>query len=179
MSKYETPRLILRDANLDDAVLVEEYASDNQLAKTTLNIPSPYPEGSAKGFLAHAIDSQKAGKLLTLAVVLKETNALIGLMSIGINNNFQRGELGYWIGRPFWGKGYGTEAAGKILELGFTEFKLNKIFAQAFATNPGSYRIMEKIGLKQEGILKEHVYRFNQFHDLIVYGMTARDFKGD
>lgn len=95
-------------------------------------------------------------------------------MSIGINDTFQRGELGYWMGRPFWGKGYGTEAAGKMLEI----VKLNKVFAQAFSSNPGSYRIMEKIGLKQEGMLKEHVYRFNVFHDIVVYGLTVKDFKG-
>lgn len=66
-----------------------------------------------------------------------------------------------------------------MLEIGFTELKLNKTFARAFATNPGSYRIMEKIGLKQEGMLKEHVYRFDQFYDLVVYGMTAKDFTGN
>lgn len=177
MGKYETSRIILREIQLDDALLVEKYASDEQLAKTTLNVPSPYPKGSAINYLAHTIELQKAGKIRILAVVLKETNALIGLMSIGINNTFQRGELGYWIGRPFWGKGYGTEAAEKMLEIGFTELKLNKVFAQAFSNNPGSYRIMEKIGLKQEGILREHVYRFNVFHDIVVYGMTVRDFK--
>ena len=176
MGKYETKRLILREVQLDDAILVEKYASDDTLAKTTLNIPSPYPKGSGKDFLAHTMKSQKAGKLRTLAVILKETNALIGLMSIGINHTFKHGELGYWIGVPFWGKGYGTEAAGKMLEIGFHELKLNKIFAQAFSTNPGSYRIMEKVGLKREGVLKEHVYRLNAFHDIVVYGMIAKDF---
>lgn len=178
MKKYETNRLVLREIQLEDAPLVEKYASDDQLAKTTLNVPSPYPKGSAINYLTHTIESQKAGKLRILAVILKETNALIGLMSIGINITFQRGELGYWIGRPYWGKGYGTEAARKILEIGFNELKLNKVFAKAFLSNPGSYRIMEKIGLKQEGMLKEHVYRFNAFHDIVVYGMTVKDFKG-
>lgn len=176
MEMYETERLILRDVNLDDAELVEKYASDEQVAKTTLNIPIPYPKGSAKSFLADCIKSKQAGKLAISAVTLKSTKELIGLINISINNRYNRGELGYWIGRAFWGKGYGTEAAKRIVEIGFDEWKLNRIYAQAFTTNPGSYRVMEKIGLNHEGILKDHVKRFDEFHDLTVYGITAKDF---
>lgn len=72
MEKYETTKLILREIQLDDAPLVEKYASDEQLAKTTLNVPSPYPKGSAVNYLTHTIESQKTGKIRILAVVLKK-----------------------------------------------------------------------------------------------------------
>lgn len=177
MIEYETSRLILRDITLNDAALVEKYAGDEQVAKTTLNIPSPYPKGSAKDFITKSLEAQKTGKFKIAAIILKDTKELIGLINININTGFNRGELGYWIGRPYWRKGYGTEAAKRMLEIGFNEWELNRIYAQAFRTNPGSYRIMEKIGLKHEGVLKEHVKRFNQFHDVTVYGITKKGFQ--
>lgn len=117
MSKYETERLILREIQLDDAALVEKYASDVELAKTTLNIPSPYPKGSGRDFLAHTIESQKAGKLRNLAVVLKETNAFIGLMSIGINNTFKRGNSVIGSASLFGGKDMEQKRQGRCWKL--------------------------------------------------------------
>lgn len=176
MMEYETSRLILREINLNDAPLIEEYAGDEQVAKTTMNIPSPYPKGSAIDFITTSLEAEKAGKLKIAAIILKDTKELIGLINININAGFNRGELGYWIGRPYWGNGYGTEAAKRMLEIGFKEWKLNRIYAQAFTTNPGSYRIMEKIGLRHEGVLKEHLRRFDRYHDVTVYGITMKDF---
>ncbi|WP_100011323.1 GNAT family N-acetyltransferase [Lentibacillus sediminis] len=176
MRRYETERLTVRDIELDDAGLIEKYASDYDLAKTTLNIPHPYPKGSAKEFVTASLQAQEEGKLLILAVTVKPENEFIGLINLNINKVFNRAELGYWIAKPFWGKGFGTEAAKEIVRVGFEELKLNRIYAQAFTTNPGSYRIMEKVGLKHEGILKEHVKRNGDYFDIKVYGMTKSEY---
>lgn len=177
MEQFETARLILREIKLEDADIVEEFASDYQLAKTTLNIPHPYPKGSAKEFLANCIKVKKEGKLKVLAVTLKPTNEFIGMVNISIHKKFLRGELAYWIGKPFWGNGYGTEAAKEMVRIGFDELMLNRVFAQSFTMNPGSYRIMEKIGLQHEGILKDHVSRDGEFYDLTVYGIIEKHYR--
>ncbi|WP_430109409.1 GNAT family N-acetyltransferase [Paenibacillus sp. B1-33] len=87
-----------------------------------------------------------------------------------------RGELAYWIGKPYWGKGYGTEAAQATLPYGFEQLKLQKIFAEAYTSNPGSWRIMEKIGLNYEETLKQHMCRFGQYHDLAFYGLVKDEY---
>lgn len=172
----ETNRLILRPLTLEDAVLVEEYASDYDVAKTTLSIPHPYPKGSAKQFISSMLEAEKEGKIAIFAVVSKENDCLIGVINLNLNTAFERGELAYWIGKPFWGKGYGTEAADALIKLGFEEFHLNRIFAAAFASNPGSWRIMEKLGMKYEGTLRQHIFKWGEFHDLTYYGILADEY---
>jgi len=164
--KLSTERLILRKLDATDANRIEELAGDYDVAKTTLNISHPYPKGYALVFIHSVIESEAKGKLVTYAITKKETNELIGLMAISINSTFNRGELAYWVGKPYWGQGYGTEAAKALLQYGFEVLKFNRIYAQSFTTNPGSWRIMEKIGLKYEGTLRQHVSRFGNYNDL-------------
>lgn len=171
-----TERLILRKLEATDAYRIEKLAGDHEVAKTTLNIPHPYPEGSAVAFIHSALESERTGKLITRAIIEKETNELIGLMAISIHSTFNRGELAYWVGKPYWGQGYGTEAAKAVLQYGFKVLELNRIYAQSFTTNPGSWRIMEKIGLKYEGTLRQHVSRFGQYYDLAQYGILKEEF---
>lgn len=172
----ETERLLLRRLELEDADRVEELASDYELAKTTLNVPHPYPVGSAADFIRSMWAAEEKG-LVAFAVVEKESESLIGIINIKQTLAFKRGELGYWIGRPFWGKGYGTEAARAMVAHGFETLGLNKVFAGAFADNPGSWRIMEKVGMKHEGTWRQHAMRDGRFVDLTYYGLLRREYE--
>ncbi|QVK21583.1 GNAT family N-acetyltransferase [Mycoplasmatota bacterium] len=173
MSSLKTDRLLLRSLSIQDSDRIEELAGEYDVAKTTLNIPHPYPKGSAKEFINGVLNAEESGKVVIFAITEKTTHDLVGIMSIQFSNIHKRGELAYWVGKPYWGIGYGTEAAKSILSYGFEELKLNKIYAQAFTANPGSWRVMEKIGLKYEGTLKQHVFRFGKFYDLVCYGLTS------
>lgn len=173
----ETERLLLRRLELGDSERVEELASDYELAKTTLTVPHPYPAGSAKDFIRSVWGAEDKG-LVVFAVIEKESERLIGIINIKQTLAYKRGELGYWVGRPFWGKGYGTEAARAVVEYGFNELGLNKVFAGAFADNPGSWRIMEKVGMKHEGTWRQHAMRDGRFVDLAYYGVLREEFEG-
>lgn len=175
----ETKRLILRPLALGDSSRIEELAGDYEVAKSTLNIPHPYPEGSAIQFIESIHTAEHNNKIAMFAIVDKDSQQLIGLINLNLSLPFKRGELAYWIGKHYWGKGYGTEAAKALLEYGFNSLKLNKIFAASFTSNPGSWKIMEKIGLKYEGTLKQHVARFGQFYDLTYYGLLKEEFQTD
>ena len=180
MTKFlETKRLFLRRLEFGDADRVEELASDYELAKTTLTVPHPYPAGSAADFIRSMWTAEEKG-LVAFAVVEKESESLIGIINIKQTLAFKRGELGYWVGRPYWGKGYGTEAARAMVEFGFKELGLNKVFAGAFADNPGSWRIMEKVGMKHEGTWRQHAMRDGRFVDLAYYGLLREEYnKGE
>ena len=80
-----------------------------------------------------------------------------------------KAELGYWIGIPYWDKGYVTEAAKAIIDFGLNELKLNKIFATHFIHNPASGRIMEKIGMEQEAVLIKEIKKDGEYFDLVRY----------
>ena len=93
-------------------------------------------------------------------------------MEIDQANNLA--ELGYWIGVPFWGQGYCTEAGLAVLEYGFVERKLNRIQAMHFTRNPASGRVLEKIGMKCEGLRKQVIKKWGEYVDLAYYA-TLRE----
>ncbi|MDN3017070.1 GNAT family N-acetyltransferase [Paenibacillus sp. BSR1-1] len=172
----ETERLLLRPLLLSDAERVEELAGDYEIAKTTLTIPYPYPKGAAKQFIIKMNGAEKEGKLVILAITKKEDGVFIGIINLSINIHHERGELSYWIGKEYWRRGYGTEAAKAVIKLGFEELHLNRIFAAAFTNNQGSWRIMEKIGMKHEGTLKQHVLKWGEYEDLSYYGIVNTEY---
>ncbi|MCM3090534.1 MULTISPECIES: GNAT family N-acetyltransferase [unclassified Cytobacillus] len=178
MKTLEADRLILRSLTLDDAPMVEKYASDYDVAKTTLNIPHPYPKGGARDFISSILEAERKGKIVIFAITRKEDKSLIGLINITGNNANRRAEIGYWIGKPFWGKGYGTEAARAVIKFGFEELNHNRIYALAFTDNPGSWRIMEKSGMKHEGILRQHAMKDGRLVDLTYYAILREEYTG-
>lgn len=175
--KLETERLLLRPLTFDDSDRIEELAGEYDVAKSTLNISHPYPKGSASQFIESIQTAEQNNKIVMFAIINKETKLLIGLINLNLSIPYQRGELAYWIGKEYWGNGYGTDAAKALLEYGFNQLKLNKIFAASFTSNTGSWKVMEKIGLKYEGTLKQHVSSFGQFYDLTYYGLLKEEFE--
>lgn len=177
MKQLETDRLILRSLNEGDAKIIEELAGEYDVAKTTLNIPHPYPKGSAKVFIERSLRAEKSGEVYTYAIIDQVSNLFLGIIGIHLDKAHDRAELGYWIGKPYWGKGYGTEAARAMLSFGFEILDVNKIYATAMTNNPGSWRIMEKIGMTHEGTLKQHTVRSKQYADVVYYGMLKEDYE--
>lgn len=171
-----TDRLCIRKITRNDAKSIEHYASDYDVAKTTLNIPHPYPKGGGKEFVTAMLEQMKKGNHYTFAIDYLEKDQFIGLISLHVNKDFSHAELGYWIGKPFWGQGFGTEAVQAMLLFGFHELKLHKIFARAFKENSASWRIMEKNGMIYEGTFKEHVFRMGEYHDVVFYRLLKREF---
>lgn len=172
---FETSRLILRPFELTDANEVQKLAGDIEVAKTTLNIPFPYPDGAAEKWIEATHQSSEKKDNYAFAMVRKDNGLLIGNMSMGISQKHKRAELAYWVGKQYWGQGYATEAAKRIVQFGFEDLKLNRIFAAAMTKNPGSYKVMIKIGMKNEGMFKQHVLKWDVFEDLVFYGMTKSD----
>ena len=114
----------------------------------------------------------RARQQAVFAVTLKPAGTLIGTVGLRIDDEDQRAELGYWIGKPFWGHGYCTEAARCVLQFGFEQVGLNRIFAHHFSRNPASGRVMQKLGMSHEGHLPQHVRKWDGFEDLELYGIV-------
>ncbi len=115
------------------------------------------------------------GNSLPLAVCLKD-GTLIGTVSLmSFRTTHSRGELGYWIGKHYWGQGYCTKAVRELVRFGFEQLGLHRIFGQHMSRNVASGRVMQKIGLKHEGRLRQHLRRWDTFTDMECWGLLRNE----
>ncbi|MBB3128695.1 RimJ/RimL family protein N-acetyltransferase [Paenibacillus rhizosphaerae] len=170
-----TERLTLRPLELHDAESMAKLAGEKEVADTTLNMPHPYPTGSATSFIKARHEAAERGDGYSFAVTLTEDNAFLGVVGLHVNKRHNMAELAYWIGKPYWRCGFCTEAAAKVVQFAFDELKLNRVFAAAMTRNPASYKVMEKIGMKYEGILRNHIRKGDVYEDLRHYGLLRSD----
>ncbi len=173
---FKTKRLTLRPFTLDDAPDVQRLAGDKSIADTTLNIPHPYEDGLAEKWIATHREKFEKGELVNFAIVLREREVLIGAISLVINKRHEFAELGYWVGKPYWGYGYCTEAVKTVLEHGFTQLNLNRIHAYYMTRNPASGRVLEKAGMKCEGLLREYLKKRDVFEDLKLFAILRSEY---
>lgn len=169
------PRIVLRPFVLTDALDVQRLAGERAIADTTMNVPHPYPDGAAERWIAtsHALFAH--GEEARFAVTTRE-DGLVGAVGLRIAPAHRHAELGYWIGRPFWGRGYATEASHLIVQYGFERRGLHRIVARHLTRNPASGRIMVKLGMQHEGREREHVLKWDRFEDLEYYGLLRREY---
>lgn len=173
--QLRTERLLLRPFTLADAPLVQELAGNKAIASTTLNIPHPYPNGLAEKWISTHAPRFRDGRGAIYAITLPEVRQLIGSIGLVVVPDHQRAELGYWLGQPYWNKGYTTEAARELLHYGFTELGLNRIYASHYGRNPASGRVMQKIGMEYEGTLRQHIAKWGRLEDMKLYGILKSE----
>jgi len=167
-----TERLILRPLLISDGFEIRRMAGNSKVAVNTLNMPFPYPEGVAEEWIStHATEFFEKRQLI-LGICLRKDKALIGCIGLTLKPEFENAELGYWIGEEFWSNGYMTEAASALVKYAFDTLKLHKIFATIFSGNRASGRVLEKIGMVEEGHLREHVRHWGEYKDLYLYGIV-------
>ncbi len=149
--KNETYRPILRPLRYSDAGAIEIYVSDVDVADMTARIPHPYPQGGAQAFLEKAIAGKENGQNLARAIVLKENeDNLIGI--IGIENLTEsEPEIGYWLGKPYWGRGLMTEALESIARIAFLQHSVSALYARTFLHNVASKKVLLKCGFIETG----------------------------
>lgn len=173
----ETERLYLRPFYSEDAAEVQRLAGDYDVYKSTLNVPHPYLDGMAESWIAaHPVDAEMR-HLIHWAMVVKQTNALIGCVSVGISTKRCIGEVGYWLGKDYWNKGYGTEASRCVINYGFETLELNRFYGRHFDSNPASGKIMQKCGMVKEGVLRHDQIKDGEFVDICYYGLLRNEWE--
>jgi RimJ/RimL family protein N-acetyltransferase len=170
-----TERLILRPFTISDAEQVQRLAGAKEIYDTTANVPHPYEDGMAEKWISTHASNFYNDLGVNLAITDRKDGKLIGAIGLGANKQHHRAELGYWIGHPFWGKGYCTEAAKELIWYGFNELKYHKITARHIKANPASGKVMEKVGMKKEGLFPDDIFKDGKYHTTIVYGIINSD----
>lgn len=171
-----TPRLLLRAFTEADIPSLITLAGDYEVARHTLNIPHPYTEADARHWLHITQQARTQQSAFPFALVLRATGEFVGGMGLMLEPRFDRAEVGYWLGQPYWGRGLATEALAAVLRFGFEELRLNKIYATHHTDNPASGRVMQKNGMLKEGELVQHAKRDGQYHDLWQYRLISREY---
>ena len=175
--RIETERLLLRAFALTDAPEVQRLAGDRAIAAGTLTIPHPYPEGLAEEWIRRQLDRTEDADSVNFALERREDGALVGSMALNVEREHDRAELGYWIGRPYWGQGFATEAGRAVVSYGFETLRLNRIYAFHFTSNPASGRVLQKIGMRREGCRRRHTLKWGEYLDNEAYGILREEWQ--
>jgi RimJ/RimL family protein N-acetyltransferase len=166
--QIETERLLLRQWESGDAPVVQRELSRVEMARM-LAIPFPYPDHGAAEWIAAA----RPGR--DFAIVLRETNEVVGGVGLIEYKQHRRAALVYWCAIDWWGRGYITEAVRAVIAYGFRSLELNKVHGECHGDNPASQRVLEKAGLLFEGRLRQHSFRVDRFADKLLFGVLRDD----
>jgi RimJ/RimL family protein N-acetyltransferase len=173
-----TERLILREFTGNDWPAVLAYQSDPsylQYYEWTGRTPDAVQE-----FVQRLIDDQKEQPRVKfqLAVTLKSDQQLIGNCGIRMDSaDAHEADIGYELSPEHWGNGYATEAARAILQFGFMELRVHRIWAACVADNIGSAHVMEKLGMQNEGRLRDHRYYKDRWWDTLLYAILIDEWQ--
>ena len=157
---------VIRPWRLDDAVALQRHANNRKIWLNLRDLfPHPYSLDDARKFLDRVVNEKPT---TTFAIATSEVIGAIGLR-IGCDVHRKTAELGYWLGEPFWGQGIMSEAVAEFSRFAFTTFDIDRTYAEPFANNPASARVLEKAGFVCEGNLRWNVLKDGKRLDSLLY----------
>jgi len=174
-----TERLLLRPFTLDDVEDLLEYTQDTEWARYQVNIPPvPYTREDAETLVAMFSNPSNWEKLQIFAITFEDK--VIGEICVNQRDEDrrnERAELAYSLSRRHWGKGLMTEAARVVVNWAFQTYGFNRMFAYCDPRNVGSRRILEKLGMKREGLLRSHLKWNGEFRDQLYFGLLRAEWE--
>lgn len=171
LPSLETDRLLLRKLRLDDAEAVFAYASDPEVARYTTWEAHKTIDDS-KAFLTSVIELYNSHQVAPWGMEHRAHRKLVGTCGfVYWHLRHARAEIAYALSRPYWNKGYTTEAVRAVIAFGYRVMRLNRIEARCDVPNVASARVMEKAGMKFEGILRHHMFTKGAYVDLKMHSI--------
>lgn len=199
----DTSRLILRPFTDSDVDRVAELANDELLSRNLRSFTYPYSVEDARSWVTGLPGEWETGKSAVFAIclrsqesrlLLRESSAvtdqatsaerkatiepspdklLVGAIGIVFEQPSNRAEVGFWLGRQYWGQGITTEACVSVLDFAFAQLGLNKVYAECLTRNPASAAVLQKVGMVQEGVLKKHFrkHEAEDYNDVLLFGL--------
>lgn len=163
---------ILRRWAETDADAIYKYCNNKIIADNLRNgFPQPYTPEDAKVFIR---DFGSSGEEARLCLAIDVGGEAVGSVGLFIRDEaFRRcAEIGYWLGEPFWGKGIMSAAVAQMCEIGFSRYDIVRIYAEPYAYNAASRRVLEKSGFTLEGTMKKSVYKDGKMLDSCIYALV-------
>ncbi|MFC6997778.1 GNAT family N-acetyltransferase [Rufibacter roseus] len=172
-----TPRLLLREFKEDDWHFTNLYEADLKVMRFQTQEVRDF-KGSQEYIQQCIAEAKEEPRtLFDLAIVLRSTDMLIGKVGMKVDYDAEEAALWYILNRTYWNKGYGTEAAQELLKFGFEELHLHRVWADCDPRNIGSYRIMEKLGMRREAHFRENIFIKGEWCDSLVYAILDHEWQ--
>ncbi len=171
--ELRTERLLLRPFEFGDVEDVASYASDPEVGRY-LALPQPYGRADAVEFIASQVLAEWSTRP-TFAIVLE--GQAVGSVSMRVNAPNDIAEMGYLLGKAQWGKGLMPEAGRAVMDWGFERYGLHKVWAYADLRNRRSWRVMEKLGMTREGVLRGNGKLRDEYVDDVCYGILRDEWE--
>jgi ribosomal-protein-alanine N-acetyltransferase len=163
----EIGAITLRALSVDDAPAVHAYASDAEVARFTL-----WPPHSSEAFSRQFVADLTHPTILSWAIVLKNEQRVIGIVFLhSFSKRHRKAEIAFNVARPSWKAGVATAAARAVLRFAFETLNLNRVEATCMPANVGSRRVLEKIGMTKEGVMRRSHSRHDGFHDMALFSI--------
>lgn len=163
-------RVRLRRPRISDTGPLALYAGDRRVASMTTSIPHPYPPGAAESWVTAILTGRSPETVWIIDATPDDGAELVGVISL----KREKAELGYWVGPPFWGTGYASEAAELVCRH-LLDTGLDRVFASVFFDNPGSQRVLARTGFRQTGETWLYSVARQVEVPALVYELTAAD----
>jgi ribosomal-protein-alanine N-acetyltransferase len=163
-------RLILRPMTRGDAADLQRLVNDPEIAFNTLSIPHPYLDGMAEEWIDSHDEKFAKNSEIVFGITLRESGTFVGVIGL-MPEPHDQAELGYWIGREYWNRGYASEATALVIDYAFGTLGVNRVEAIHFTRNPASGRVMEKCGMHLEGTLRQARKKNDGYVDVRVYSI--------
>lgn len=172
---FKTDRLELRDFKYNDENSVQKYASDIEVVRYMEWGPNSNKE--TQNFIKQAIKSQDEQPRTRFELAVLKGEKVIGSCGLVVTDFVtKQAYIGYCFNKSYWGMGFATESAKRILEFGFKKLKLHRIYATCDVNNIGSEKVLQKIGMKKEGHLREHKLIRNKWRDSYLYSILENEY---
>jgi RimJ/RimL family protein N-acetyltransferase len=174
--RIETSRLRLRPFVAEDAAALAQHGGAAAVADTMLDWPHPFSAANARSTIAAQAASYQAGRAVHFAVERRDRAGLVGGIELcDLDTRHQCAELRFWIAEAEWGQGFASEAARAVLRFGFADLGLHRIDAMHLVRCQAAAAVLRKIGMRQEGLLRERVRKSGRFEDVALCASLAGD----
>ncbi|HWR82232.1 MAG TPA: GNAT family N-acetyltransferase [Candidatus Deferrimicrobium sp.] len=169
--------IALRPISRSDAEDIYKNAKDKEISRFTF-IPHPYTMDDAFRFIKLSRKHERQGTSYHFGIELKATGRIIGMIGVhGVNSKHKRAELGYFVGRKYWGKGFAGEALRLVLSFGFNRLRLKRMVAGVMHPNVMSSRLLERAGFTLEGRNRKHFKQHGRWLDEMRYGILREEYR--
>lgn len=173
MNNRETERLILRTFTMEDVKDVYEYAKDEETVKYLTWAAHKDIESTERIVKEFYINKE------TFCISLKDSNKCIGCIDIRVDESNNKLSFGYVLNKKYWNKGYMSEVLNEVIKYTFLELNLNRVEATYYSENIGSGKVMEKCGMKKEGLALQEVMVKGRYFDVVHMAILKSEYENN
>lgn len=158
--------------------MIQRNANHRDVARFVPCLPNPYTARDARMWINHCFLVARRGGEYQFGIEDKVSRCIIGMIGLHrVNRTDRNAEVGYWLGRRYWNRGFVTEALRLIAQYSFGSLKLVRVYAIVLDTNTASIRALEKTGFVRESVMRQASFHGRRWHNVYGYGLLAKEFR--